>query len=80
MLQFRCVTVICPLAPPAAGVYIAEHLKHQQSFSHSAHLLWVMICFGMHELKLGHGGRHSSATFYRRLHSQKCIHEFVSSL
>lgn len=54
--------------------------RQNRSFSHFAHRLWVMICFGMHEFKLGHGALH---TFSHRLqslcNSQKFIHEFVSS-
>lgn len=51
----------------------------EQGFSHFVHGLWVTICFGMHEFKLGHAVLHSSVTIYSLLHSVKRIHECVSS-
>lgn len=52
--------------PPSWHIMPSNKIRTvaEQGFSHFAHQLWVMICFGMHEFKLGHGVLRSSATIY----------------
>lgn len=81
--EFHCNSNVSRLfRPPLPSWHVLPSNKIQavaeQGFPPFAHWLWVIICFGMHEFKLGHRVQRSSATIYSLVHPQKCIHEFVS--